>query len=366
MAEGRETLRRTAGLPARFREENDPTTTRKAKKISFLPSRKSLKSQKTARSIPQTSQRSTQRTQRRGFFPKTQKSRRGLTSILNYIYGDEFMDILASHKLKPRETLEHILPDEQCNAIIGPIVYDTKKGKSAQTPEATKCWLCGLTLIKDEGLKPECEHILPIAEAAMFLELYEKKGITKLMREEYHWSHRICNREKLAMFPLSVYDDKFVINDSLIKDVLRKIFNSRMPHADNLKKRILEKYRSKENFIKVRTDAMKLVYKRIIDAITHQAKGARLTLLAAASRLHNARENGPLKLPATAAALPLIAASRAAGTLWDPAKYESLMETNESESGKGALALTEIKSKRNHHTSAKHRDASESDEENSV
>lgn len=362
MAEGRETLRRTAGIPARFREEEvEPTKTRKVKKASFLPSRKSIKTQKTAHS-------STQRTQRRGFFPKTQKSRRGLTSILNYIYGDEFMDALASHKLKPRETLEHILPDAQCNAIIGPIVYETKKGKTPQRSEPTKCWLCGLTLIKDEGQKPECEHILPIAEAAMFLELYQKKEITKLMREEYHWSHRICNREKLAMFPLSVYDDKFVINDNLIKDVLKKIYNSHMPDADKLRVRLLEKYRSKENFIKVRTDAMKLVYKRIIDAITHQGKGARLTLLAAASRVHNAREGGPLKLPATAAVLPLIAASRTAGTLWDPTKYETIMETNEneSESAKAALALTQIKSKKSHRTGAKHQDASESDEENSA
>jgi hypothetical protein len=271
------------------------------------------------------------------------------------------MDILASKKIKPRETLEHILPDAQCNAIIGPIIYDTKKGKSLHKFEATKCWICGLTLIKDEGAKPECEHILPIAEAAMFLELYQKKEITKLMGEEYQWSHRICNREKLAMFPLSVYDDKFVIDDAPIKEVLKKIFNSHMPNADSLRKRILEKYRSKENFIKVRTDGMKLVYKRIIDAITNQGKGARLTLLAAASRVFNARNGGPLKLPASAAALPSIAASRAAGTLWDPKKFDTLMpiNENESESGKAALALTEIK--RNQRTSAKHRDASESD-----
>ena len=373
MAEGRETLRRTAGIPARFREEEtESTKTRKVKKASFLSTSKSLKSRPVSSGRParptSSAHSTTQRTQRKGFFPKTQKSRRGLTSILEYIYGDKLMDTLASQKIKPRETLEHILPDAQCNAIIGPIVYDTKKGKTPQRSEATKCWLCGLTLIKDEGQKPECEHILPIAEAAMFLELYEKKGITKLMREEYHWSHRICNREKLAMFPLSVYDDKFVINDNLIKDVLKKIFNSHMPNADKLRVRILEKYRSKDNFIKVRTDAMKLVYKRIIDAITSETKGARATLLAATSRLFNAREGGPLKLPASAAAIPIVAASRAAGTLWDPTKYEAIMETNEneSESAKAALALTDIKSKKNRRTTAKRPDASESDEENSA
>jgi hypothetical protein len=294
MAEGR-TLRATAGqTPARYREELiEPTRTRKVKKPSFLGTRKSQgKSQAT-------------RSKRKGFFPKTLKSdsRRGLTSILQYIYGNELMNALSSQKILPRKTLEHIEPDAQCNAVIGRLVYETPA--SLRTPgNITKCWICGLTLRRDDGDKPECEHILPIAEATMFLGLHKTDAeVTKLIKKEYGWSHKICNRVKGAMFPLSVYDDKFIIDDKMIRDVLQRIYDSRFDHADKLRERIRGKYQNENRFIQLRTDAMIDVYQGVIDTITNSKKGARLSLLAATASLFNRRPN---KGPFTARAAKIL------------------------------------------------------------
>ena len=62
------------------------------------------------------------------------------------------------------------------------------------------------------GKDPECEHILPIAQAVMLLGLYGETTKThflynkELVKIEYRWAHRTCNQVKS--------DDSYVSYDS--------------------------------------------------------------------------------------------------------------------------------------------------------
>jgi hypothetical protein len=66
------------------------------------------------------------------------------------------------------------------------------------------CYICGFDFNMDiDGLKPTCEHILPIIQAIFFLDLYrplEKRKHTNeqmdILKKEYAWAHRCCNYVK--------------------------------------------------------------------------------------------------------------------------------------------------------------------------
>lgn len=73
-----------------------------------------------------------------------------------------------------------------------------------ESPEEQKdCWLCGLTMFGPDGKRNdviECEHILPVIQAVLFLEL----GLSKppevsdpsAVKLEYAWAHATCNQPK--------------------------------------------------------------------------------------------------------------------------------------------------------------------------
>ena len=102
-----------------------------------------------------------------------------------------------------RDWFERASVAQQCNNVIGEFI------------PGTLCYICGLPIIE----QPECEHILSVFKAAMFLHLYRNdfkidengyildsngnplsEEITfRLMFElylEYRWAHRCCNQIK--------------------------------------------------------------------------------------------------------------------------------------------------------------------------
>lgn len=61
------------------------------------------------------------------------------------------------------------------------------------------CWLCGGGFDRPEAsLAPQCEHVLPVAQGVIFLELYSARrgDITEAMTLEYEWAHATCNNLK--------------------------------------------------------------------------------------------------------------------------------------------------------------------------
>jgi hypothetical protein len=153
-----------------------------------------------------------------------------LTVMAKYIFGNgaikAFADGVKNEEgkfiIQPRKirTIWELTDEtNQCNNVIG----EWKPG--------TDCWICGYvttqtakrqkleatggttkrkrelsedntTREKATGLEPSCEHILPIAQARFFLDLYKPSSepvspqTQEVRRLEYNWAHRYCNEVK--------------------------------------------------------------------------------------------------------------------------------------------------------------------------
>ena len=127
--------------------------------------------------------------------------------------------------------------DEQCNNTVGRVVIGT-----------TLCWICGMPIWGDtsdlpcgdqNGHSPECEHILPVAQAAVFLQLYDKSNAqSDLFKYEYDWSHKTCNQTKNAdvYFKVKETEDKRGVsldtnglptfNETAVLTLLERIYDS--------------------------------------------------------------------------------------------------------------------------------------------
>jgi hypothetical protein len=197
-----------------------------------------------------------------------------LTPILKRLFGDDIIEQIKAVGLKARDVFELIEPQAQCKAIIGSSV-----GKD--------CWICGLPIqakikgfkVKSKGpgtdiksgVTAECEHVLPIAQAAILLNLYNSKLRNELTKQafikesldhEYAWAHVVCNQEKNDICPILVKSDgTFEISKEQIKYLLNKIQKSTRTDSILIKKMIRDKY--SKSFIDVRAP---IIFKRY-DAI---------------------------------------------------------------------------------------------------
>ena len=142
----------------------------------------------------------------------------GLSDLARILFGESVIQLFsnAHPRFTARELFEYSSVPSQCKGTIDLPIY----GKD-------ECWICGLPLDKDKyGMYNECEHVLPVAQAAYFLALYGPAYI-KLLKEymeilnrgetpseamektkqmydimfkmEYAHSHAACNRKKNDM-----------------------------------------------------------------------------------------------------------------------------------------------------------------------
>lgn len=114
-----------------------------------------------------------------------------------------------------------------------------------ESPEEQKnCWLCGLTMFGTDGKRNdiiECEHILPVIQAVLFLEL----GLSRppevsddnAIKLEYAWAHATCNHPKNnTVFIKEVLNQssKAIVgwecDDSDIQKALEAIYPKLKPH----------------------------------------------------------------------------------------------------------------------------------------
>jgi len=118
------------------------------------------------------------------------------TALALLMFGPERVALWeAKYGGDSRDIFEIMEPEDQCQGTAGPIEY----GK-------TPCWICGMPIHyskeelpeKDEnGHSAECEHVLPVAQAALFLQLYDKSNRSSdLFALEYDWAHKTCNQTK--------------------------------------------------------------------------------------------------------------------------------------------------------------------------
>uniref|UniRef100_A0A6C0K6A1 Uncharacterized protein n=1 Tax=viral metagenome TaxID=1070528 RepID=A0A6C0K6A1_9ZZZZ len=92
----------------------------------------------------------------------------------------------------------------QCNNTIGKVnPYSFEKNN---LESCTKCYICGLPILHEKigGMAAECEHVLPVIVAAIYLSLYKNKANrgSDEIKLVYQWAHETCNQEKGAISPL--------------------------------------------------------------------------------------------------------------------------------------------------------------------
>jgi hypothetical protein len=117
-----------------------------------------------------------------------------MTKLINQLYGEDMVSKWKNSSKRPRygrHAYEISSATTQCMNTIG------------RAEDSGGCWICGFAF-NDEipYMRPNCDHILPVAQAVFFLGLYStRKVIPNEMPElkdtiyklEYAWAHGACN-----------------------------------------------------------------------------------------------------------------------------------------------------------------------------
>lgn len=154
-----------------------------------------------------------------------------------------------------RDWWEPTNPIGQCRAIIGD-----------HSPDLT-CYICGLQM-KEDGvgkngkiITPECEHILPVFHANMFLSMYNPnvKPTPEMERElkmEYAWAHKCCNQVKsdTGFMHYNVSTNQLVMDFKSTKDILTKIYKGTRKDGETISDKIKRRYPNIDTWIRERAD----------------------------------------------------------------------------------------------------------------
>ena len=173
-------------------------------------------------------------------------------------------DKVIKNKANARCWWETASPQTQCNNVISPFIKDT-----------TECYICGFKL-EESGIDksnytttPECEHILPVYKAAMYLHLYntdykdiiQKYKNIKMSKSasdfmiyneinmEYAWAHKCCNQIKSDCDFIKFNERKqiFELDYKVTNSILTQIVEDSLSGNNG---KCLEK-KLKQNFLKM-------------------------------------------------------------------------------------------------------------------
>lgn len=110
-----------------------------------------------------------------------------------------------------RKFFEGIKTSIQCKDVVGP---------------RSDCWICGGKFIDSHTwYSAQCDHILPVAQGVIFLDLYSKRtrDPTTAMKLEYDWAHAICNNIKNDSVLIKGDESNFDADIDKIVELLNKI-----------------------------------------------------------------------------------------------------------------------------------------------
>lgn len=176
-----------------------------------------------------------------------------------------------------------------------------------RNPNGLPCYVCGMAIdesdiIKEgktyinQGLTSECEHILSIAQAIIFLGLYwdkagraEKSGQLfmppdKALELEYAWSHRTCNQVKSdeSFLSFNPSTNQFVVNQPKLRTYLVEIYNNKRKDSNRFNKELHARYKKATDFVSERIDPLSEKFQQICNYLNAFEAPSLLTLLGAA------------------------------------------------------------------------------------
>jgi hypothetical protein len=105
-------------------------------------------------------------------------------------------------------------------------------------PFKDSCWLCGNRFIQtaNPDLKPQCEHVLPVAQGVIFLQLYTgrfgKDSKNAAVQLEYEYAHAVCNRLKSDSVLIRGEEANFEPDVDKIVELVTKIRERGIPVDD--------------------------------------------------------------------------------------------------------------------------------------
>jgi hypothetical protein len=129
--------------------------------------------------------------------------------VIEAVLGPEkAREIFTGFGIDARSYLDKDVPNTtQCEkGGAGKVTY-YNQGTQGSLQTCTKCYICGLPILsqKSTGMAPECEHVVPVIVAVIYLKLYSKKGdFSDMTSLVYKWAHETCNQEKSDDWPLYI------------------------------------------------------------------------------------------------------------------------------------------------------------------
>lgn len=118
------------------------------------------------------------------------------------------------------------------------------------------CWLCGNGFgSADPKFAAQCEHVLPIAQGIIFLDLYSARSgdINEAMKLEYEWAHATCNNLKNDTVLITEDSTGFIPDDVEINNFLSKL-RSKVPVKPGWNSNIKERMTKVTTYINAQPD----------------------------------------------------------------------------------------------------------------
>jgi hypothetical protein len=171
-------------------------------------------------------------------------------------------------------------------------------------PQIDNCWICGFSL-KVTKTTPECEHILPIAQACIFLKLYSSKlrdsliqgntpynkYIINVLRHEYDYAHPYCNQIKsdLSFIRYDPTQGRNIVDRNKIINYLNSLTTSVREDGKDVRPLINNALRS--GWLETQTDIMVLRYTKILEFIYESREPGISNLILLAGTINAMDEN---------------------------------------------------------------------------
>jgi len=189
-----------------------------------------------------------------------------MSDLINQLYGRKIVDEWKVSAKRPRRGRDIYEVDDattQCmNTIRGP-------------EEAPGCWICGFAFDRNiESMRPNCDHILPVAQAVFFLGLYSTRKVTPteiqklndtIYHLEYAWAHSACNIQKSNMIFINETEDpvlktpQWTVNTTSIEELLQKIEKGTAAGLLPIQKQIVDSTKWHTSRLKSITDKVKKI-----------------------------------------------------------------------------------------------------------
>ena len=211
--------------------------------------------------------------------------RNSMSKITKLVFEELPVRIFAEEqKRQYRRIYEFSEVESQCNNTIGKFDLTNESGER----KFPGCYICGFKFYEDKDedvfkkasdktrdeLRATCEHILPIIQAAFFLQLYrsdinmDDPVIKRELDLEYSWAHRCCNYEKgdLSFLAMNIQQGKpvsFMPNKQVVSAILSGIANTENTRVglNVLQKQIV----STDAWINTRKDILQSMIVDIVD-----------------------------------------------------------------------------------------------------